>query len=129
MSTSKIIDVVLADRRPGDRDIPGVCEGTRVSATVLRFTTRRSFSRVMISWTPADGLSRREFQGPILPGPYAAPFELSTVIDNDGGTGAEIRRNEAAGLEHLVEDGDLVRIDGYIHTVSIIGGHLYLDLA
>lgn len=128
MSTSKIIEVVLADRRPGDRDIPGVCEGTRVSATVLRFATGRSYSRVMISWTPADGLSRRVFQGPILPGPYAAPFELATVIDNDGGTGAEIRRNEAAGLEHLVETGDLVRIDGHLHFVRISQGHLYLDI-
>lgn len=128
MSTSKIIDVVLADRRPGDRDIPGVSEGTRVSATVLRFATSRSFSRNMISWTPADGCSRRVYQGPVLPGPYAAPFELATVIDNDGGTGAEIRRNEAAGLEHLVEDGDLVRIDGYLHFVRISQGHLYLDI-
>ena len=128
MSTSKIIEVVLADRRPGDRDIPGVCEGTRVSATVLRFATSRSFSRNMISWTPADGCSRRVYQGPVLPGPYAAPFELATVIDNDGGTGAEIRRNEAAGLEHLVETGDLVRIDGYLHFIRISQGHLYLDI-
>ena len=127
-NTATIIDIVLAERRPGDRDIPGVSEGTRVSNTVLRFAKGRSYSRNKISWTPADGCSRREFQGPILPGPYAAPFGLATVIDNYGGTGAEIRRNEAAGLEHLVEEGDLVRIDGYTHTVRISGGYLYLDL-
>ena len=126
-NAATIIDIVLADRRPGDRDIPGICEGTRVSDTVLRFTTGRSYSRNKISWTPADGCSRREFQGPILPGPYAAPFGLATVIDNYGGTGAEIRRNEAASLEYLVEAGDQVRIDGYLYTVRISGGYLYLD--
>jgi hypothetical protein len=50
------------------------------------------------------------------------------VIDNYGGTGAEIRRNEAAGLEYVVEAGDQVRIDGYLYTVRISGGYLYLDI-
>jgi hypothetical protein len=128
MTTSTIIEVVLADRPRWRDDIPGISEGTRVSTTVLRFSTARSYRRYRISWTPADGCSRRVYQGPVLPGPYAAPFELATVIDNDGGTGAEIRRNEAAGLEHFVEEGDLVRIDGYLHTVRISQGHLYLDI-
>ena len=129
MTTATIIEIVLADRRPGDPNILGVSEGTRVSETVLRFATGRSTSRNKISWTPADGRSRREFQGPVLPGPYAAPFGLATVIDNYGGTGAEIRRSEAAGLEYLVEAGDRVRIDGYLYTVRIGGGYLYLDPA
>lgn len=44
--------------------------------------------------------------------PHAALYGLPSVIDNYGGTGAEIARNKAAGIEDSVEPGDFVITDG-----------------
>ena len=72
---------------------------------------------------------RREQGGPILPGPYAYLFGLAAVIDNYGGTGAEIKRE--GDLVVRCAPGDLLDIGGVIYEVtlgSIIGRRRYPSL-
>lgn len=54
-----------------------------------------------------EGLSRI-----FITEPHAALYGLPSVIDNYGGTGAEIKRNREAGTEHDVAPGDLIVTDG-----------------
>lgn len=112
MTTTATREIVLD--APRDRDLPGISEKNRVSATVLRMHCKHSghVSRLMVSYTPADGLSRREFQGPILPGPYASTFPLASVIDNFGGTAKESADMTAAEMEYEVTEGDEFLMDG-----------------
>lgn len=72
-------------------------------------------------WTPGFGLgyvdasgeARRTHGGPKLPGPYAYAFGIAGVIDNHGGTAAEIEKAEAEGLIVRCAVGDtLVMPDG-----------------
>lgn len=53
---------------------------------------------------------RQVFQGPMVPGPWASPVGLCTVIDNFGGTAAEAAAGRAAGTEHPAAEGDDVVI-------------------
>lgn len=64
--------------------------------------------RYGICFIPSGDEGRQKFQGPMVPGPWAKTYGLSTVIaaNPEMGTGAEIRRNRAAGLEFTVADGD-----------------------
>lgn len=101
------------------KDIPGVAEKNYVSKTVLRMYCKHAGHdcRLQISYTAPDGLSRREYQGPILPGPYASTFPLGVVIDNHGGSGAESRKLREAGLEFDVAEGDEFELDGMRWTI------------
>lgn len=103
---------------PRYADIPGVNEKTTVSKTVLRMKTRHGGNvRLMISYCPADGMCRREYQGPILPGPYAATFPLGTCIDTHRTQAREMKSNEEAGLEYEVQDGDILEMDGVLWQI------------
>ena len=63
--------------------------------------------------------ARREFQGPMVPGPWAYTYGLCTVIDNYGGTGRESAEKLAEGTEHIVEDGNLLEIDDVVYEVNV----------
>lgn len=81
----------------------------RSTETVLRYRGKR-YGLVL---TEAGFVTNR---GPGLPRklleePEAAAYGLAVCLDNHGGTGRESRELTAAGLEHEVEDGDLVAFD------------------
>ena len=103
---------------PRYKDSPGINEKTTVSKTILRMKTRHGGNvRLMISYCPADGLCRREYQGPILPGPYAATFPLVSCLDKRGTQGREIKQNMEDGLEYEVQDGDILEMDGMLWQI------------
>ena len=116
MNTTATKTIIL--EAPGYKDIPGYLEKTTVSKTVLRMKTRNGGNvRLMISYCPADGMCRREYQGPILPGPYAATFPLGVMIDSAGTQAREMRENEEAGLEYEVQEGDILEMDGMLWEI------------
>jgi hypothetical protein len=86
---------------------------------VLREPGGRRFG---VGGIPKGQTGRKISQGPLVPGPWAFTFGLCTVIDNYGGTGAEIERNEKANREHAVLDGDIVVFDGRKYTVALTDG-------
>lgn len=99
-------------------DIPGVSEKVQCSATVLRMHTRHGGDvRLKVSYTPEDGISRREYQGPCVAGPFAATFPLGVVIDDRGSQRLEMQANEAVGLEFAVVEGDVVEMDGRLWEI------------
>lgn len=99
-------------------DLPGVSERIMTSTTVLRMKTRQGgYCRLRVVYTPEDGLSRRTYQGPVLPGPYATTYAMAFVIDRWGTQAREMRANEAAGLEFDVQEGDVVQMDGRLWEI------------
>lgn len=92
------------------RDIPGVSEKVKVSSTVLRMkTAHNGLSRLRVCYTPADGLSRRATGGPVLPGPYAVTYALPVMISDPP--------LPFDGPEILVEDGDVLEMDGTLWQI------------
>ena len=78
-------------------------------------------------WT-AEGEGRLVYQGPLVKGPQLYAFALASVIDNHGGTAKERADLLAAGMEHDIEDGDMVTVDGVTYTVGVkaVGYDRYL---
>ena len=68
---------------------------------------------------------RQVCQGPMVPGPWASTFGLCTVICSDTcqNTGAVSARAIEAGTEEIVEDGDLVRMDGTVYEIGLKRDH------
>jgi len=83
----------------------------------------RTPRRYGIGGVPRGDSGRQEHGGPLVPGPWAFVFELGSTIDNAGGTGAEIQRNRAAGIEHDVQHGDFVRFDGCLYEINVATGY------
>lgn len=69
-------------------------------------------------WT-AEGKGRAVDQGPLVQGPYAFAFGLCTVIDNHGGTAAEIEQAKAEGRLYHLKAGDNVEIAGTVYKVVL----------
>jgi hypothetical protein len=87
--------------------------------------------RFGICYVGPDQLCRREFGGPMEPGPYAGAFGLCTVICSNTyyNTGAETARAEAAGTHHTIEEGDELEIGGNVFRIRKTSReHLKLDL-
>lgn len=61
---------------------------------------------------------RKEFGGPMIAGPWHYVFGLCTVIDNYGGTGAEMAEKRAANLVVEVELGEVILIDGIKYVIE-----------
>jgi hypothetical protein len=78
-----------------------------------------SMSRWGIGAVPRGQSARQVDGGPLVPGPWAYLFQLASVIDNYGGSGAESARERAAGLQHDAKPGDVVRIDGNEYTIHV----------
>jgi hypothetical protein len=66
---------------------------------------------------------RREFEGPILPGPYYFMNEhcIALTANPEHGTWGDMRRAEAAGLVREIAIGDELDIDGLIHVIYQYG--------
>lgn len=66
-----------------------------------------------VCYVRPDQEARREYQGPLVPGPWASAYGIAGSIDDQGGTGAEIKREEAANLILRCKLGDVIEIEGY----------------
>ena len=67
----------------------------------------------------ADESCRRVHGGPQVPGPYYWASEHCAVIDNRGGSGAEIKRAREAGLVIEAKVGDWLEIDGTLWLIDV----------
>ena len=88
---------------------------------VIRVAGARATSsgRYRVGGVPR-GVSRRQVDGgPLVPGPWAYVYELAGVIDNHGGTGAESALNRAAGTEHDLRSGDVIRFDEHEYKITL----------
>ena len=87
-----------------------------------RLSLAGTYHRFGVGFVDKTTTCRRSHHGPELPGPYAYTYGLSSVIsaNPEMSTGAEIKRNLAAGLEHEVKDGDLLRIGDDVFKVRVV---------
>lgn len=114
----------------------GFLPPSRYANEVGRFVTNES--RILIAGSPTAGFGmlyqdetgtcRREHGKDPVPGPYAVAFGLAGAIDNYGGTGAEIAREDAAGHVIRAEIGDtLVTPDGHRFLIDWHRQGSYVD--
>ena len=78
-----------------------------------------SSGRYRVGGVPRGVSGRQVDGGPLVPGPWAFVYELASVIDNHGGTGAEAARMRAAGTEHDLVPGDVIRFDDREYKIAI----------
>ena len=72
----------------------------------------------------------QEFEGPKVAGPWAFFYPLASVLtDNYPGKEADLQRKRDNTI--VVDEGDLVRIDGHVYEVSLNrrGRQCWIDLA
>lgn len=86
-----------------------------------RITVNGTLTRFGLGYVGPRGVCRREYQGPILAGPYAYAYGLAAVIDYHGGTGAERARNIDAGLEFDLNVGDFLEFNGEEFRIEFNG--------
>lgn len=84
-------------------------------------------TRKGVGAVPAGSHGRKVMHGELIPGPWAYTYGLATVLDNHGGTGAEMRRLAAEDKVHHVEDGTRLHIDGVLYRVEVVR-HDYITL-
>jgi hypothetical protein len=90
---------------------------------VIRVKGARATSsgRYRVGGVPRGASGRQVDGGPLVPGPWAYVYELAGVIDNHGGTGAESARMRAAGTEHDLVPGDVIRFDDREYKIALDG--------
>lgn len=65
-----------------------------------------------LGFVPPGQAARKEYQGPLVDGPWAYGFANATVMDNFGGTAAILFRAEQQGRLFRTKFGDTIEIDG-----------------
>lgn len=70
------------------------------------------YERYKIGGVPKGCEGRKEHGGPMVAGPWHFIFGLASVIDNHGGTGAEMAKAREAGMVLDLAPGDRLVIDG-----------------
>ena len=75
--------------------------------------------RYRVGGVPRGASGRQVDGGPLVPGPWAYVYELASVIDNHGGTGAESAAMRAAGTEHDLVPGDVIRFDDREYKIAV----------
>jgi hypothetical protein len=78
-----------------------------------------SSGRYRVGGVPRGASGRKVDGGPLVPGPWAYVYELAGMIDNHGGTGAESDRMRAAGTEHDLVPGDVIRFDDCEYKIAL----------
>jgi hypothetical protein len=78
-----------------------------------------SSGRYRVGGVPRGVSGRQIDGGPLVPGPWAYVYELASVIDNHGGTGAESARMRASGTEHDLVPGDVIRFDDCEYKIAV----------
>jgi len=88
---------------------------------VIRVKGARATSsgRYRVGGVPRGASGRQVDGGPLVPGPWAYVYELAGVIDNHGGTGAESACMRAAGTEHDLVRGDVIRFDDREYKITV----------
>lgn len=83
-----------------------------------------------IGYIKSGESGRQEHQGPLVPGPWAYSFLCASVIDNHGGTGAQIEHERKDRRLIEAEFGDLLAMpDGQLFRIDRLRkGETYLDL-
>lgn len=77
-----------------------------------------------LGYCPPTATCRRTTGGPVLPGPYAYSYGVPAVIDNHGGTRAEIDQAKANGTLIEAEAGDYIEIQGVTFVLGVGVGFL-----
>jgi len=87
-------------------------------------TLSRSLKRFGLGGVIRGAHGRRETNGDLVSGPWAYTYGLGTCIaaNPEHGTFGEIKRNLAAGREHVVEEGDQIVFDGVTYAVTVTDG-------
>lgn len=70
-----------------------------------------------LGWVSRGDEARQVTHGPMVPGPWAYAYGLSTVIDNNGGSGRESQEALEAKTEHWFNYGDFIEINGIIYVI------------
>jgi len=80
-----------------------------------------TYHRFGVGYVPPGTKCRREFQGPLLDGPYAYAFGLPTVMaaNPEHGTAAEVERLRKRGLIIEVQPDSLLEIEGEVFRVKV----------
>jgi hypothetical protein len=76
-----------------------------------------------VCFVRADQAERREYQGPLVPGPWASAYGIAASIDDCGGTKGEIEKEQAANLVLRCKLGDEVEIEGYKFRIGPASNH------
>ena len=79
--------------------------------------------RFNVGHVPEGEVGRQVTQGPLVPGPWAYTFGLSTYISDSGSSADETDEAKANGTYLEVEDGDLIEVAGNTYTVHYSGFH------
>lgn len=69
-------------------------------------------------WTE-EGVGRLTHGADVVKGPQAYTFPMAAVIDNHGGTGAELAREREAGTLYEAADGDVVILPGASYKIGV----------
>lgn len=92
------------------------------SSNVLRVYSKfaRDIVRMKIGYITAQGSARKVQDGPLVPGPWAYTYPLSSAITADPrhSTAAESERLTSAGVEWQVKVGDLFVMDGHLWQLT-----------
>ena len=103
----KIIDIVAQ-------------QDNRWESTILKIA--ESNGRFCAGFVPKGESGIRYDYGAKVPGPWAYTFELATFITNDPIEVKNKKRAEELARTVVVENGDLVRVDGNVYEVEILRG-------
>lgn len=116
MTITTAIELHIEDMPASAGRYHRVVETLRVLGTGYRPEHGDRFGVIFV---PVGCEARKDHGGPMVPGPWASAHGLCTVVDNFGGTAREAADRVAAGLEHVVNVGDVVEIEGERYTVEL----------
>lgn len=77
-----------------------------------------NYAGFTIGLVPEGYMSRLVDQGPLVPGPSAYAFANASVLDNHGGTGAELRKAESESRVFHAEIGDVLDLGGVFFRID-----------
>ncbi len=100
-------------------EVKAIVAGVRehYEATRVLVKTSKWSPGHLVGFIPAGKSARKECGGDLVPGPWCYAFGLSGVMDDIGGTGAAIAKEEAEGRVVRVDFGDVVRVEGLLFIV------------
>ncbi len=90
---------------------------TSARGTRLLVAGSGNYAGFSVCYCPKGSSARRVYKGPLVPGPFCDTFACASVMDNHGGTGAELAREDAAGNLLNLQMGDLVRVGDEIYSI------------
>lgn len=80
-----------------------------------------------VGFVPEGFSERKETGGPLIPGPWAYSWARASVMDNHGGTGAELEKLQEAGRIVKAKAGETVKIDGRQYTIRLLPDRVNIE--